>query len=128
MYLYDGKRLEILLGMENPFDYTLFKKLCEEQGIQAMPLMEFVHKVGALKTGLTMYPNLQPRDAYLSVMNPVQDIPSRGLGDTIAKITKATGLDQLATLYTKITGQPCGCASRQEVLNKLIPYNIKEEE
>jgi hypothetical protein len=55
------------------------------------------------------------------------DDKSRGLGDTVAKITKATGLDQLAILYTKVTGKPCGCASRQEALNKLVPYNITEE-
>lgn len=51
---------------------------------------------------------------------------SIGLGDTIAKITHATGLDQLSELYTKITGKDCGCKSRQEALNKLVPYNVKE--
>ena len=51
---------------------------------------------------------------------------SRGLGDTIANITHATGLDKLATLYTQVTGKPCGCQSRQEALNKLIPYGVKE--
>ncbi len=55
------------------------------------------------------------------------DGQSRGLGDTVAKITKATGLDQLSKLYTEITGLPCGCSQRQEALNKLFPYNIKEE-
>ena len=38
----------------------------------------------------------------------------RGLGDTIEKITKATG---------KITGKKdCGCNKRKEVLNKVFPY------
>lgn len=53
---------------------------------------------------------------------------SVGLGDTIAKITHATGLDKLAEMYTKITGRPCGCQQRQEALNKLFPYGVKEEE
>jgi deoxyribose-phosphate aldolase len=36
---------------------------------------------------------------------------SKGLGDTIAKITKAVGI------------KPCGgCAERQEALNALLPY------
>jgi len=52
---------------------------------------------------------------------------SRGLGDTVFKITHATGLDKLAEIYTKITGQPCGCAERQEALNKLFTYGIREE-
>jgi hypothetical protein len=34
----------------------------------------------------------------------------KGLGDTIASITKATGLD-------KLVGEDCGCPERQEMLN-----------
>jgi len=52
---------------------------------------------------------------------------AKGLGDTIANITHATGLDKLAELYTKITGKPCGCGSRQEYLNKLFPYGVVEK-
>lgn len=46
----------------------------------------------------------------------------RGLGDTVAAITQATGLDKLAHLYTKVTGKDCGCKRRQALLNKLVPY------
>jgi hypothetical protein len=53
---------------------------------------------------------------------------SHGLGDTVYKITHAAGVDKLAEIYTKITGKPCGCTQRQEALNKLFPYGIKEEE
>lgn len=39
------------------------------------------------------------------------NLPSRGLGDTIAKITKAVGI------------KPCGgCKKRQKKLNKAVPY------
>lgn len=39
--------------------------------------------------------------------------PSKGLGDTIAKATKAIGL------------KPCNaCKKRQEKLNKIFPYEI----
>lgn len=39
---------------------------------------------------------------------------SKGLGDTIAKITSAVGI------------KPCGgCKKRQEALNKALPYNKK---
>lgn len=48
---------------------------------------------------------------------------SRGLGDTIAKITNATGLDKLAETAAKAVGaEDCGCKRRQEKLNELIPY------
>jgi hypothetical protein len=47
---------------------------------------------------------------------------SKGLGDTVAKVTHATRLDKLAHLYTKITGKDCGCKNRQEWLNRIFPY------
>lgn len=48
--------------------------------------------------------------------------PSQGLGDTVAHLTHATGLDRLAEVYTQATGKPCGCKARQEKLNHLVPY------
>jgi hypothetical protein len=42
-----------------------------------------------------------------------------GLGDTIAKITEATGIEALAKF---IAGEDCGCDKRKELLNKIFPY------
>ena len=44
---------------------------------------------------------------------------SKGLGDTIEKVIKATGLD------TFVNGQDCGCEKRKEFLNDLLPYRQK---
>jgi hypothetical protein len=54
-----------------------------------------------------------------------QEIPeeSRGLGDTIAKITHATGLDKVAEKIAEVVGvEDCGCGKRQETLNEMFPY------
>lgn len=52
------------------------------------------------------------------------DTPSQGLGDTIAKITHAVGLDKVADSVAKAMGkEDCGCNKRREALNKLIPYS-----
>lgn len=48
---------------------------------------------------------------------------SRGLGDTIAKITEATGIDKLVKRFVK---GDCGCNKRREQLNKLVPYGSKD--
>ena len=48
---------------------------------------------------------------------------SKGLGDTIAKVTKATGIDKAVKF---IAGQDCGCDERKAKLNKLFPYNKPE--
>lgn len=42
-----------------------------------------------------------------------------GLGDTIAAITEATGIDKVVEA---IVGDDCGCKARREKLNKLVPY------
>ena len=48
---------------------------------------------------------------------------SKGLGDTVAKVTKATGIDKAVKF---IGGEECGCEERKEKLNKLFPYNQPE--
>lgn len=49
---------------------------------------------------------------------------SKGLGDTIAKFTHATGLDIVAEKVAHALGQEdCGCEKRREILNDLVPYN-----
>jgi len=47
---------------------------------------------------------------------------SKGLGDTIAKVTKATGIKKVVTKVSKALGKDCGCDKRQNVLNEMFPY------
>ena len=49
----------------------------------------------------------------------MENTESKGLGDTIAKVTQATGLDKLVH---KRVGKDCGCKQRQEKLNVKFPY------
>jgi hypothetical protein len=54
---------------------------------------------------------------------------SKGLGDTIEKITHATGLDKVAKKLANLFGkEDCGCTERKEVFNKLVPYTRKNSE
>jgi hypothetical protein len=48
---------------------------------------------------------------------------SKGLGDTIEKITKATGIKKVVDKVAKATGKDCGCGERKDTLNRLFPYN-----
>jgi hypothetical protein len=55
------------------------------------------------------------------------DYPSRGLGDTIEKITRLTGIKYVADKVAKIAGaDDCGCEARKEALNKAVPYKNKD--
>ena len=48
---------------------------------------------------------------------------SRGLGDSIEKITRVTGLKSLTEIAAKAIGlKDCGCNKRKEELNKKFPY------
>jgi hypothetical protein len=50
--------------------------------------------------------------------------PSRGLGDTIAKFTHATGIAKAVEVVTEALGiEDCGCGGRQEWINDLVPYD-----
>jgi hypothetical protein len=45
----------------------------------------------------------------------------RGLGDVVAAITKATGIDRLVKAVTGKKG--CGCGKRRAALNKMFPFS-----
>ncbi len=42
---------------------------------------------------------------------------AKGLGDTIEKITKATGIKKVVDTVSKATGKDCGCGKRKAALN-----------
>lgn len=51
---------------------------------------------------------------------------SKGLGDTIAKVTKYFGIDKAAKQVAKSVGaEDCGCDKRQDTLNRVFPYSQK---
>lgn len=50
---------------------------------------------------------------------------SKGLGDTIEKITKATGIKKVVDTVSKATGKDCGCDKRKDTLNRIFPYDNK---
>ena len=46
---------------------------------------------------------------------------SKGIGDSIEKVLKATGIDKVAKA---ILGDDCGCEERKKALNKIYPYAL----
>lgn len=48
---------------------------------------------------------------------------SKGLGDTVEKITKATGIKKLVEKYGP---SDCGCAKRRDKLNQMFPYKNED--
>jgi len=47
---------------------------------------------------------------------------SRGLGDSIEKFTKATGIKTVVDKVAKATGKDCGCDERRDSLNRRFPF------
>jgi hypothetical protein len=48
---------------------------------------------------------------------------SKGLGDSIEKITTATGIKKVVDTVSKVTKTDCGCGKRKDTLNRMFPYN-----
>jgi len=51
---------------------------------------------------------------------------SKGLGDTIEKITTATGIKKVVKAVAAATGKDCGCNKRKDTLNRIFPYQDKK--
>ena len=49
----------------------------------------------------------------------------KGLGDSIERITKKTGIKHMVDTISKGLNIPCGCEGRKDALNKLFPYKQK---
>ena len=60
--------------------------------------------------------------SYKELKENVANQPE-GLGDSIAKITKATGITKVVKA---IAGEDCGCDERKEKLNKIFNYKKLE--
>ena len=48
---------------------------------------------------------------------------SKGLGDSIEKFTKATGIKKVVDTVGKVVKKDCGCGARKDTLNRFFPYN-----
>ena len=46
---------------------------------------------------------------------------SKGLGDTVAKFTKATGIKKVVDTVSKVPKKPCNCGKRQDTINRIFP-------
>ena len=50
---------------------------------------------------------------------------SKGLGDTVEKITKATKIKQATDWIFDKLGKDCGCDARKKKLNSMFPYKVE---
>lgn len=51
---------------------------------------------------------------------------SKGLGDTIEKITTVTGIKNVVENVAAAVGKDCGCKKRKDALNRMFPYQNKK--
>jgi len=62
----------------------------------------------------------------LDVDGNVNIMRSKGLGDTVNKFTKATGIEKFVNKISKGLNIPCGCEARKDAMNNMFPYNKKK--
>lgn len=51
---------------------------------------------------------------------------SRGLGDDIAKMAKATKMDIYVPAITRVFKRDCGCKKRQKKWNEMFPHESED--
>ena len=78
-----------------------------------------------MEKDLEYYENLDKRTKEYKEWKANQEAEpkTKGLGDSIEKITKATGISDVVKF---IAGEDCGCDERKEKLNELFPYKNPE--
>ena len=64
----------------------------------------------------------EPKDKRTREWKEWRANQSEGIGDTIEKITKATGVKKVVELFSELTGKDCGCDERKKTLNKMFRY------
>lgn len=75
---------------------------------ESLPVVPTINATGNL-------PAPSPDDDLQSTLTIAPDL----LGDKIAAMAEKWGADKLAAAYERMTGLPCGCAGRRELLNRL---------
>jgi len=69
------------------------------------------------------YENLDKRTKEYKEWRANKDASPSGLGDSIEKITEATGIKKVVEF---IAGEDCGCDERKEKINNIFPYTKAE--
>jgi len=76
---------------------------------------------------LEYYESLDKRTKEYKEWKEKFDAKNEGLGDKVAKITKATGLDKVAEKVADVLGfDDCGCDQRRERWNKKFRFGKPE--
>ena len=52
----------------------------------------------------------------------------KGLGDTIERFTKASGIKNVVEKVAEFAGKDCGCKNRKKILNKIFSYDSLSKE
>jgi len=69
------------------------------------------------------YENLDKRTKEYKEWKKKRDAASEGVGDTVEKVLKATGV---ADVVKFVAGEDCGCSERKAKLNELFSYRNPE--
>lgn len=60
--------INIVISMNNPYDYREFCIKCEKTNIKPMSWVEYAQKTQALLSAIAKYPLLTPTEAYLQLI------------------------------------------------------------
>jgi len=87
---------------------------------ESQKALEMISKATGITSQLT--PNELKEQIDTNIPKELE-IPSQGLGDTIEKVLKVTGVKKLVDVFTD--GKDCKCADRRKKLNEVFSYKAQ---
>ena len=79
-----------------------------------------------VKNDMDAFEGKKTTKAYRALKNELLSLEneSQGLGDTVEKVLKATGISKVVKA---IAGDDCGCNERKQRLNAILPYGTPKQ-
>ena len=79
-----------------------------------------------VKNDMDNFSGKKTTKAYRALKNELLSLEndSQGLGDTVEKVLKATGI---TSVVKAIVGDDCGCKERKQRLNAILPYGTPKQ-
>lgn len=68
------KFIEVILSLENPFDYEEYKIAGEMAGIHVARIGNYAQVVGMLKVAIYQHPDMEPEQAYSAFLTEMNTL------------------------------------------------------
>mgnify|MGYP003626212699 CR=1 FL=1 len=92
------------------------------------PMQDMITQGGFDRSATITKEEAEDKEQKFFMGDPEIPLKSRGLGDTLAKFNKVTGVKKVVKTVFDAFNKDCGCSERQRKINKMFPYKNGQQE